>query len=182
MLALHGLFRYSRTRWVLWSQQMAFDSFGDTDPRLMPAHLFWDCLHLDYSSAVRADITRQNYTVCPRHWYISATFKCEKCGNSFEFTAEEQRFWYEDLQFFIESVPRHCTACRKNLRLLKSLHKEYDARIGSALSSDDLAEKRRLITIIDGISEASSGLPTQIGQKRRALERQISRRGGLSDT
>jgi hypothetical protein len=172
---LSRLARRLRILYTRWSNRGPMECARD--PCLMPAHLF-HCLSLDYSSAVRADITRQNYSMHPRHWYINAAYKCTKCGDNFLFTVEEQLFWYEGLQFYVDSVPIHCQACRKILRLLKSLRKEYDAKIASALGSDDLVEKRRLINVIDELSEASAGLPAQIIQNRRTLARQISQIGG----
>ena len=95
------------------------DVFGNTHPAKMPVHFFYGALKLDYGSAVRADISKQNYTVCPRHWYVDATFKCVECGSEFVFTSEEQRFWFEDLKFFVDSQAKRCPACRKKGRVQK---------------------------------------------------------------
>src|SRR6185436_18703578 len=69
--------------------------FGENNPKRMPKHLFFGAQRLDYKTAQRADISKQHYTVCPRHWYVDATFICSDCGREFVFTASEQRFWYE---------------------------------------------------------------------------------------
>ena len=95
------------------------DVFGDTDPRKMPLHLFHGAVSLDYGTAMRAEVTKQDYTVCPRHWYIDATFKCIDCGKHFLFSADEQRFWYEQRRFFVDSIPTRCPACRKKERARK---------------------------------------------------------------
>jgi hypothetical protein len=79
------------------------DGFGQHDPRKMPPHLFFGALHIDYSTAMHANSRAQNFSVCPRHWYVDATFRCARCGLDFVFTAEEQRFWYEQLGFWIDS-------------------------------------------------------------------------------
>ena len=86
----------------------ADEVFGGKDPKKMPAHLFFEARSLDYKNAQRADISKQHYTVCPRHWYVDATFACRDCGEEFVFSADEQRFWYEDRKFFIDSLPKHC--------------------------------------------------------------------------
>src|SRR4051794_10797523 len=96
---------------VMQHEESVFDSFGDSDPRKMPGHLFWGVRHLDYSTAVRADISQQNFSVCPRHWYIDAAFHCSRCDQSFVFTADEQKFWYEQLKFWIDSIPKECATC-----------------------------------------------------------------------
>ena len=90
-----------------------FDLFGDTDPKKMPAHLWGHVRTMDYSTAVRADTAKQNYTVCPRNWYIDAVYRCRDCGEDFVFSVTEQRYWYEQRRFFIESRPVRCVKCRK---------------------------------------------------------------------
>jgi len=80
------------------------DVFGDTDPKKMPLHLFRGAVSIDYGTAVRADVSKQDYTVCPRHRYIDATFKCIDCGNDFLFSTDEQRFWYEQRRFYVDSI------------------------------------------------------------------------------
>lgn len=92
------------------------DGFGDTDPRKMPFHLFHGAVSMDYPTAVRADFTKQDYSVCPRHWYIDATFRCQDCGKDFLFSAEEQRFWYGERKFYVDSRPVRCPECRKKER------------------------------------------------------------------
>jgi hypothetical protein len=94
-------------------------NFGEHDPKKMPAHLFHAAVQVDYASAVRADITKQDFTVCPRHWYIDATFKCVDCGSEFPFSAKEQFFWYEERRFFVDSLPKRCALCRKKERARK---------------------------------------------------------------
>jgi hypothetical protein len=93
--------------------------FGNTDPKKMPLHLFHGVVSIDYGTAVRAQVAKQDYTVCPRHWYIDATFKCIDCGNDFLFSTDEQRFWYEQRRFFVDSIPTRCPACRKKERARK---------------------------------------------------------------
>lgn len=96
------------------------DAFGDTDPKTMPPHFFHGAVFIDYSTAVRAEVAKQDYTSCPRHWYIDATFRCIDCGKDFLFSAEEQRFWYEERKFYVDSIPTRCPICRKKERARKS--------------------------------------------------------------
>lgn len=44
-------------------------AFGRDDPREMPPHFFYGALRVNYASAVRADVDRQNCAMCPRYWY-----------------------------------------------------------------------------------------------------------------
>lgn len=63
------------------------DDFGQRDPRQMPRHLFPGSLRLDYDTAVRANVERQNCSICPRYWYVDALFRCERCESEFSFSA-----------------------------------------------------------------------------------------------
>ena len=95
------------------------DIFGDTDPKKMPQHFFHGAVSINYDTAVRADVSKQDYTVCPRQWYIDSTFKCMDCCKDFLFSAEEQRYWYEQRRFYVDSKPTRCPACRKKERARK---------------------------------------------------------------
>jgi hypothetical protein len=152
--------------------------FGEDDPRRMPRHFFWGSLHIDYATAIKADISRQNYSVCPRHWYIDAVFHCPRCGNNFRFAADEQRLWYEEIGFFVDSQPKHCGACRGELRNVKALRQEYDREIGEVLQSDDCERKQRLATVIDDLCERGGDLPERIHENRKLLAKQIARGRG----
>jgi len=123
-------------------------SFGSTSSTLMPGYLFYGCLYLHHETAVRADISRQNYTVCPRHWYLDAIIKCSACGEKFRFSVVEQKLWYEDLYFYVDAFPKQCTDCRK---------------------------ERRNHGLIDQLAEIDSDLPKRIHENRRTLARQINR-------
>jgi hypothetical protein len=119
--------------------------FGRDDPREMPAHLFSRSLHIDCASAVRANPGRQNCSICPRYWYVDAIFRCDRCGEEFAFTAAEQRAWYEEYRFWVDSLPRHCLGCRRELRELKAARRDYDQLIEQGLRTDDFELKRRVL-------------------------------------
>lgn len=166
----------AQRRDVMQHEAYVFDSFGDSDPRKMPSHLFWGTRYLDYATAVRADIKQQNFSMCPRHWYIDAAFKCSRCGESFVFTADEQKFWYEELKFWIDSLPRECAQCRKELRALKALQQEYDRDIASAMSkSTSVDQKQRLVAVIEAIEAGGVNLAEKARENRRILLTQIEK-------
>ena len=89
-----------------------FNFLGIHSPIKMARHFFSKALGLDYSTAVRADTSKQDFSVYPRHWYLDATFCCFRCGRSFVFSADEQRYWYEELKFHVDSKAKHCGECR----------------------------------------------------------------------
>jgi hypothetical protein len=154
-----------------------FYYFGEDDPRKMPPHFFWRCVSLDYDSAIRADITRQDYSVVPRHWYIDAKFRCDRCQTVFGFSAQEQKVWYEGYGFWVDSCAKQCRDCRRELRDLKALRQEYDREIARALTgSSDLDLKIRIAAAIDHLLEAYQDSPIKVCENRKLLARQIARR------
>ncbi|MEW5978916.1 MAG: zinc-ribbon domain containing protein [Acidobacteriota bacterium] len=150
-------------------------AFGRDDPREMPPHFFYRSVRMDYSSAVRADTERQNCSICPRYWYVDTVFPCERCGDEFTFTAEEQRVWYEEYAFWIDSLPKHCPSCRRALRELKAARQEYDRMVEEALRAGDLEPKKRLAQLIDQLYELGGELPPRINANRKRLAREIAK-------
>ena len=153
-----------------------FYNFGNNDPRKMPDWLFSGVLHLNYATAVRADISKQNYSICPRHWYIDAAFRCARCGHTFVFAASEQKFWYEELGSWVDSKAKHCARCRRELRELKALRQEYDREVAAALlPKAEIGRKQRLIEVLDLLDQSGVKLPDKISENRLVLLAQIER-------
>lgn len=151
------------------------DHFGKSSPENMPTYFFGECLELDPSSALRADVSQQNYSVCPRHWYVDATLTCSRCSETFQFFAAEQKRWYEELGFHVESYAKNCPACRKIERTQKLLRKQYDRNIKRVLQQSDLDAKRRMAADIDELCLSTHDVPLKIRENREMLERQITR-------
>lgn len=149
--------------------------FGEDNPKGMPDHLFFGALRMDYDTAQRADISKQNYSVCPRHWCVDATFICRDCAEEFTFTASEQRFWYEDRQFWIDSLPTRCIACRKEQRTRLNLRKRYDALIATAMGACPPETKREVVAIINELEAAEDEIPEKMKQNRTALYAQLAK-------
>ena len=154
--------------------------FGKQNPREMPAHLFYGAVRINYDTAVRSDPGKQNCSICPRYWYVDATFPCDRCGGEFSFSAAEQRTWYEDYGFWIDSLPRHCLPCRRDLRNLKTVRQEYDRSVTHVLQHGDLDSKKRLAAVIDQLYELGGELPPRINENRRRLANQIAKTGGAA--
>jgi hypothetical protein len=149
--------------------------FGSDDPREMPAHFFYRSLRVNYETAVHSNPDNQYCSICPRYWYADATFPCDRCGVEFVFSAAEQRVWYEEYGFWVDSLPRHCLACRRDRRTLKVVRKEYDQTVAQVLQYDDLEAKKRLAGVIDQLYEFGGELPPKINENRRRLANQIAR-------
>jgi hypothetical protein len=149
--------------------------FGINDPRDMPLHFFFGVVRMDYGTAVRANVEAQNCSICPRYWYVDATFACERCGDEFPFSAAEQRVWYEEYRFWVDAFPKHCRDCRRDARHAKALRQEYDRQIAEVLARGDLESRKRLAAIIDRLFEFGEALPDRIHDNRRRLAEHIAR-------
>ena len=94
-------------------------------------------------SAIRADVTRQNYTVIPRGYYVDTLKQCRTCGRSFIFFAREQQHWYEALGFYIDADCVHCPECRRSDQQLRRRFRRYSELVARA----DLHD-RDLVTLV----------------------------------
>ena len=49
----------------------------------------------------------------PRFFYFPRLRTCRRCGGVFIFSAREQKHWYEELKFYVDSTAVECVTCRK---------------------------------------------------------------------
>jgi hypothetical protein len=149
------------------------DAFGSTDPKRMPGHFFAGAVHLDYPSAIPADIRNQNFSVAPRHWYLDADFQCAQCHQEFTWTAGEQKTWFEEYRFWIDAYPRHCKKCRAQIRHLENLRKEYDSSVADAKAHGILDQKRRIVEIIRELKDTLGSVPPRMNDHLELFESQL---------
>lgn len=85
--------------------------------------------------AVRGEPRRQRFCdMChyPRYYYLDQDKVCIQCNKSFVFSAKEQKFWYETLQFHFDSEAIRCPLCRKQRRTINALNNQVAATLASA--------------------------------------------------
>lgn len=133
---------------------------------------------MDYKTSQKADISKQNYTVCPRHWYVDATFVCRDCGQEFVFKVSEQRFWYEERRFYVDSIPKACPNCRRAERTRVELRRRYDALITEALGECPDEKKREVITLICDLEAMEETIPERMKENRARLLKQLGQSDG----
>lgn len=77
--------------------------------------LDWACdACLDNGRAILADAKKQKYCdYWPYYAYRDEPNICAACGTNFVFEATEQKYWYETLQFWVQSYPKYCKGCYK---------------------------------------------------------------------
>ena len=150
------------------------DIFGNTDPKKMPNHFFYGAVKIKYETAVKANTDKQNYSVCPREWYADAQFTCDVCKDDFIWTASEQKAWFEDYNFWVDSIPKNCAICRKEKRNFKKTKQEYDRLVNKARSSKNSEIKKKVINLINQM-ESYLKLPENIIETRKYLTKQIEK-------
>jgi hypothetical protein len=88
-------------------------------------------------SAIPADVSRQNYSVVPRACYVDILKTCHRCDRQFIFFAREQRYWYEDLGFWVDAQCIHCPECRQWRHRLRRAHQRFSRAVSRREWKDD---------------------------------------------
>jgi hypothetical protein len=78
------------------------------------------------NTAIPADFSRQSPATVPVTHYFDVKRQCRDCGRLFIFFAEEQKYWYEELGFALESDCVRCVVCRKKQRGLEHKRERYE--------------------------------------------------------
>ncbi len=102
------------------------------------------CLHWHSgripNTAIEADLSRQSPATVPVTHYYDLQRKCRSCQRPFIFFAEEQRYWYEELQFGLEADAVHCVECRQEHRELGRIRALYQSLSGKARADAETLE------------------------------------------
>ena len=67
----------------------------------------------------------------PTFAYFDEFRICSDCKKDFVFSASEQAYWYETLEFVVCSKPNQCPDCRKKRREVKQANLEIGEMLGS---------------------------------------------------
>lgn len=78
------------------------------------------------NTAVVADLSRQTPGMIPVTHYFDVKRKCADCGQYFIFFAEEQKHWYEELGFGLDSDCVRCVNCRKRQQGIAVNRERYE--------------------------------------------------------
>ncbi len=79
--------------------------------------------------------------------YVPMTTRCRSCEVDFVFSASEQRYWYEQLKFLVQSKPVRCATCRRSKREHARQQTEL-TRIMKTLDERDPAQLARAATAL----------------------------------
>lgn len=79
------------------------------------------------NTAVAADLARQTPATVPVTHYFDLERQCRDCKRPFIFFAEEQKYWYEQLGFGLESDCVRCVDCRKKQQGIARQREIYES-------------------------------------------------------
>ena len=78
------------------------------------------------NTAVVADLSRQTPATVPVTHYFDLERTCRDCKRPFIFFAAEQKHWYEELGFGLESDCVRCIECRKHQQGIARQREQYE--------------------------------------------------------
>ncbi|MCU0391286.1 MAG: zinc-ribbon domain-containing protein [Thermoflexibacter sp.] len=103
-----------------------------------------DCLNSQ--KAIIANPEIQTYCDYPPYLaYFDIEKKCTVCGENYIFSAEEQKFWYEELKFFVQGESKSCVKCRQKKRHKNNLTSE----LSSLLKDKHNLNQKQLLRIAE---------------------------------
>lgn len=77
-------------------------------------------------TAVQADLERQSFSPVPVLYYFDLERECVECARPFIFFAEEQKYWYETLEFDLNADCVRCIDCRHQQHALQRQRRRYE--------------------------------------------------------
>lgn len=104
-------------------------------------------------TVLRADPSRQNYTLYPRRYYVDMLRDCRDCGRPFIFFAQEQQHWFEVLRFYVDADCVRCSECSAARRAARRAAKQGPfTRYARAMSAAELSPEA-LRTLVDDATD-----------------------------
>lgn len=132
------------------------------------------------NTAIVANLARQHFATVPVTHYYDVTRQCRDCGRSFIFFAEEQKHWYEELGFGLDSNCVRCVPCRKQQQGLALRRQRYEElyHIDNRTTDQNLEMADCCLALI----EASTFSCRQLDRVRMLINRIRSNGEGQSDS
>jgi len=105
----------------------------------------------------------------PYFAFFDVELNCVDCQNRFVFSASEQQFWYEKLQFWVQSRPKQCKSCRKVRRQIKQANTRLQELLKNCDRSNsiDLGKLAKLYFEIVSHKKGSSFLRQAVNMAKR---------------
>ena len=121
-------------------------------------------------TAIEADLEKQVPATFAVTHYLDLETVCRDCEKRFIFFAEEQKHWYEELQFDLASYAVRCQPCRHAQHEIEVLRTRYQTLLGLSEPSGEqcleLAETH--LTLVERGEFSKKHLPRVRGALNRA--------------
>ena len=128
-------------------------------------------------TAVLANVERQRTSWCARPVYVDLLKRCKTCRRPFVFYANEQRFWYEALQFDVNVDCVMCPPCRKLAHRTKACLDRY----ATAVNAPRLDAKAMKTFVDDALYLLEQGLVrnlSHVGAIKNRAQRELGAYAG----
>ncbi|MBY0419822.1 MAG: zinc-ribbon domain-containing protein [Pararheinheimera sp.] len=119
--------------------------YSFTDTEIRNGHWRYSSLKYFGNTAIPAVISKQNFAVSPRAIYVDIEEKCLVCGCLFLFFALEQKWWFEELQFWVDSHCTRCIHCRRADRETRAMQKRYQSLVQQRELTQEESEQLNLM-------------------------------------
>ena len=129
---------------------------------------------VELSKAVPANLAAQLGGYGFRPLYAPMVCRCRNCAQEFAWTVAQQVYRFEVLKLHVESFPPYCPACSRTWRLRKRLLAEYDALVGAARDTGDLAVKSRVVALIAELCDSGYTPPGRMIHTEAVLQAQLA--------
>jgi hypothetical protein len=120
-------------------------------------------------TAIPADRSRQSLATVPVTHYFDVKRQCRDCGKPFIFFAEEQKHWYEELGFALESDCVRCVVCRKKQQGLERKRERYEELFH--ISARTIEQDLEIVDCCLSLVEASVFHKRQLQHMRMILKK-----------
>lgn len=116
---------------------------------LINSNFKWACDQcINDKKALVSNLSQQR-GYSPDLTYYDVNLICKKCKNEFTFTKEEKKNWYEQLKFYIKSIPVNCLICRKEIRRFKYQNKVLSQVLKKNPKDMTIDELSQIVQIYD---------------------------------
>lgn len=102
-------------------------------------------------TAIAADLSKQRPATVPVTHYYDIDKACRDCGLRFIFFAEEQKYWYEELGFPLDSDAVRCQVCRRRTQEISRLRKRYQelSQVAARTTHEELEMANCCLNLIE---------------------------------
>ena len=120
-------------------------------------------------TAIVADRSKQRGSCMLNTHYYDIERECHDCGRPFLFYAEEQRYWYEELEFPVDANCIRCYPCRRATQEIDRTVQRYEELV--AIADPSLDVQAELASHRVTLVQAGRFHIRQLEQVRRFLNR-----------